>query len=146
MFLLNFFIHSLPIFFVLVSFSAKFLFTRMFYKHLIPEPFGPKIDSSRQSIAVLKVDVPAKIRIGAQLTVLAGVTLSILCNAFGLPKPNITWTLDGRPLVTQNHVTIKGNLLEIVNSGSEDSGSYVCTATSALGEDTATTSLTVQSK
>jgi len=112
----------------------------------LSEPFGPKIDSSKQSIAVLKIDVPAKIRIGAQLRVLAGVTLSIVCNAVGLPKPNITWTLEGRPLFTQNHVTIKGNVLEIVNSGPADSGSYVCTATSALGEDTATTVLTVQSK
>lgn len=65
----------------------------------------------------------------------------MLCRADSVPEPTITWRKKG-----SSEVLTYGEQLHIVNANSSDDGSYTCTASNYLGQDTKEVTLNVQSK
>ena len=82
---------------------------------------------------------PVSIRVGQTLSVLSGTNVSIDCSVSGVPKPEITWSRDGRVLV-------KESLLIIDNVTSEDTGVYLCKAFNLEGEVAASSMVNVTGK
>lgn len=75
------------------------------------------------------------------ITVNESGTISLFCNATGLPKPFITWKrLNGK-------VIGSGELLTVANINRTDSGLYICTASNGVLESAAAnSSVNVQCK
>lgn len=65
--------------------------------------------------------------------------VSMLCRADGLPKPTIIWRKKGSGEVLAN-----GEQFHLLNAQSTDDGSYSCTTSNYLGEDTKEVMLNVQ--
>ena len=64
--------------------------------------------------------------------------MSISCGVTGFPTPSVEWTRDGVLLETGT------SILRLSSLDSDDTGSYMCTATSPLGSfDSQSTNLTV---
>ena len=67
----------------------------------------------------------------AQLSVTKNQNISVSCQAAGDPKPKIMWVRENSELpVGRSQVSADGTL-QIWNIKDEDSGRYICTATSA---------------
>ncbi|XP_058246105.1 hemicentin-1 isoform X2 [Hemibagrus wyckioides] len=71
-----------------------------------------------------------------------GVSVSLPCEAAGNPKPSITWTKGDKPVSPPQP---DGSLL-IFSLTAADSGRYICTASSPVGETHRDVTLTVHSK
>lgn len=56
--------------------------------------------------------------------------LRLHCNASGDPKPMITWSKDGTPLLQNSSSSA---VLQIPNLRQRDAGTYTCTATNKAG-------------
>lgn len=68
-----------------------------------------------------------------------GSILKLHCNGTGNPKPNITWTKEGKSSVLSTSET-----LELTNLNSEDNGVvYTCKVSNSLGFDEANATITV---
>ena len=78
------------------------------------------------------------------MTVVSGDTVDLVCQAYGIPLPNITWTKDGVPLnktdritinedVIVNGVTLARSFLQIHNIQLSDDGQYSCVADNSVG-------------
>lgn len=80
-----------------------------------------------------------------------GSPVTLYCDATGIPKPDISWTLPGRTtLVPHNRFTVQGGIfmteegsLVIQNPVLTNSGIYKCNAKNALGTDFKSTYLQV---
>lgn len=75
----------------------------------------------------------------------AGETTVLECMASGSPKPKLTWTKDGGPLVaTERHFfTADGQLLIIMHTKPSDAGRYECEMSNSLGIERDSAILTV---
>ena len=62
----------------------------------------------------------------------AGQNLTLMCNASGDPRPNITWTREGATQANQL-VNATGYRLYLVNVQKGHVGSYRCTASNGYG-------------
>ncbi|XP_035881389.1 basement membrane-specific heparan sulfate proteoglycan core protein isoform X11 [Phyllostomus discolor] len=78
-----------------------------------------------------------------ELTVEAGHTATLRCSATGSPTPTIHWSKLRSPLPWQHK--LEGNTLIIPRVAQQDSGQYICNATSPLGHAEATIVLHVDS-
>uniref|UniRef100_A0A5F9CNP8 Basement membrane-specific heparan sulfate proteoglycan core protein n=1 Tax=Oryctolagus cuniculus TaxID=9986 RepID=A0A5F9CNP8_RABIT len=78
-----------------------------------------------------------------ELTVEAGHTATLRCSASGSPTPTIQWSKLRSPLPWQHR--LEGNTLLIPRVAQQDSGQYICNATSPLGHAEATVILHVES-
>ena len=82
------------------------------------------------------------------MTVVSGDTVDLLCQAYGIPIPNITWTKDTVPLnnnsitdriathedvITDGGVTLSRSSLQIHNIQQSDDGQYSCVAYNSVG-------------
>nr|XP_023491329.1 basement membrane-specific heparan sulfate proteoglycan core protein isoform X8 [Equus caballus] len=79
----------------------------------------------------------------AELTVEAGHTATLRCSATGSPTPTIHWSKLRSPLPWQHQ--LEGNTLIIPRVAQQDSGQYICNATSPAGHAEATIALHVES-
>ncbi|XP_058532481.1 basement membrane-specific heparan sulfate proteoglycan core protein isoform X2 [Ochotona princeps] len=77
-----------------------------------------------------------------ELTVEAGHTATLRCSASGSPMPTIHWSKLRAPLPWQHR--LEGNTLIIPRVAQQDSGQYICNATSHLGHSEATVVLHVE--
>ncbi|VFV24759.1 basement membrane-specific heparan [Lynx pardinus] len=79
----------------------------------------------------------------AELTVEAGHTATLRCSATGSPTPTIHWSKLRSPLPWQHR--LEGDTLIIPRVAQQDSGQYICNATSPTGHAEATIALHVES-
>ncbi|XP_043765072.1 basement membrane-specific heparan sulfate proteoglycan core protein isoform X5 [Cervus elaphus] len=78
-----------------------------------------------------------------ELTVEAGHTATLRCSATGSPKPTIQWSKLRSPLPWQHR--LEGDTLIIPRVAQQDSGQYICNASSPAGHAEATVVLHVES-
>ncbi|KAI4587988.1 hypothetical protein MJG53_002396 [Ovis ammon polii x Ovis aries] len=78
-----------------------------------------------------------------ELTVEAGHTATLRCSATGSPKPTIHWSKLRSPLPWQHR--LEGDTLIIPRVAQQDSGQYICNASSPAGHAEATVVLHVES-
>ncbi|XP_069893790.1 basement membrane-specific heparan sulfate proteoglycan core protein isoform X4 [Dipodomys merriami] len=79
----------------------------------------------------------------AELTLEAGRTATLRCSATGNPTPTIHWSKLRSPLPWQHR--LEGNTLVIPRVAQQDSGQYICNASSPAGHAEATVILHVES-
>ncbi|XP_077498217.1 peroxidasin isoform X2 [Amblyomma americanum] len=91
-------------------------------------------------------DEPRLVVKPSDVAVTAGRSVTLRCQATGRPTPIVTWTRDGVPVLqhARYHVSRTAGMLLISATDTSDSGTYRCTATSPLGEDSASFKLDVQ--
>ncbi|KAM4547019.1 protein turtle homolog B isoform 1-T1 [Fundulus diaphanus] len=73
-----------------------------------------------------------------------GGSITLTCNAFGNPKPSISWLRDGSVLVSSAKYKVSDGNLTVLSITREDRGAYTCRAFSPQGEAIHTTRLLVQ--
>lgn len=106
-----------------------------------------ELDNAQASVELRLGDAPPTIAIGLNdQMVVSGESISMKCVATGSPLPQITWTLDGRPLPTlisrfrvgdfvsqaQHEQVI--SYVNVSHAQSIDTGEYRCLATNELGQ------------
>jgi Down syndrome cell adhesion protein len=115
-----------------------------------------ELDNAQASVELKLGDAPPSISTGLSDRLLqAGELITMKCVASGSPLPQITWTLDGRPLPTHvtrfrvgdfvsqvQHEQVM-SYVNITHVQSIDSGEYRCTATNELGQLSSTARLSV---
>ncbi|XP_045482128.1 leucine-rich repeats and immunoglobulin-like domains protein 3 [Harmonia axyridis] len=76
----------------------------------------------------------------------AGESVVFKCKAAGAPKPTIRWLKNNQPIIrTERHFfTAEDQLLIIVDTVQNDSGDYQCHLNNSLGQQTASSRLTVK--
>uniref|UniRef100_UPI003AB0B308 obscurin n=1 Tax=Centroberyx gerrardi TaxID=166262 RepID=UPI003AB0B308 len=85
----------------------------------------------------------------ADCTAELGQTVKLACKATGIPKPTVTWYKDGRAVEADpHHIIIEdpdGSCTLILdNMTADDSGQYMCFATSSAGNASTLGKITVQ--
>ncbi|XP_036374691.1 obscurin isoform X9 [Megalops cyprinoides] len=85
----------------------------------------------------------------ADCTAELGQTVKLACKVTGVPKPVVTWYKDGRPVEADpHHIIIEdpdGSCTLILdNMTADDSGQYMCFATSSAGNASTLGKITVQ--
>lgn len=68
------------------------------------------------------------------VTVAAGETFSLTCNATGVPAPKISWRRENNGLLPTGGVVAKGNSITIYNATKDDRGIYYCIADNNVGK------------
>uniref|UniRef100_A0A452F193 Hemicentin 2 n=1 Tax=Capra hircus TaxID=9925 RepID=A0A452F193_CAPHI len=81
----------------------------------------------------------------SEVAVMQGHPVWFLCEARGVPMPDITWFKDGDPLVPSSEVvyTRGGRQLQLERAQGSDAGTYSCKASNAVGVVEKTTRLEV---
>lgn len=108
------------------------------------DPILPRINSSKTAIVQLTKQNPVVSLVGNKITILEGTSVSLVCEATGLPEPEVRWTLANIPVTSDGHVTIDGGVVKFRKVGRGDAGTYSCKATSLVGMDTASTVIDVK--
>ncbi|KAF4532659.1 hypothetical protein B566_EDAN009842 [Ephemera danica] len=98
---------------------------------------------SNASLTVLETPTFVKPMENKEIT--AGESTVLECVAAGSPKPKLTWTKDGSPLIaTPRHFfTAENQLLIIVNTALSDAGNYQCEMSNTLGTERGSSRLTI---
>ncbi|GAB1607434.1 hemicentin-1-like [Argonauta hians] len=94
----------------------------------------------------LKVQVPPTIEdTGHLMSATVGSTVQIPCKAEGYPEPKIRWKKNGKKLSLKgSKFSFKSEVLFIQGVSASDTGSYVCTASNKVGEDSKEVLLRIQ--
>ncbi|XP_069415069.1 ADAMTS-like protein 3 isoform X4 [Ovis canadensis] len=114
------------------------------------------LGSDVESSSVLYAEAPVILSVGRNITrpehghlsvVIGGfveaplqANVTIQCPVKGVPQPNVTWLKKGGSLSDNISLLFNGSLL-LQNLSLENEGTYVCTATNALGKAMATSVL-----
>lgn len=99
------------------------------------------------NITLTVLETPTFIKPMEDKVVLTGDTSVLECHASGSPKPKLTWTKDGAPLVPndRHHFTAEGQLLVIVQTQPSDTGLYMCELSNTLGTERGVSLLSIAS-
>ncbi|XP_054980117.1 LOW QUALITY PROTEIN: hemicentin-2 [Sorex araneus] len=104
---------------------------------------------SRHRLVTLVVQVPPRIQPAATYHVTnEGVPAALPCAASGVPTPTVTWAKASLALPPRDprYNVSRDGTLHIARPGPRDSGSYVCTATNAVGFSSQELQLAVNTK
>ncbi|KAM4877133.1 hemicentin-2 [Thomomys bottae] len=85
----------------------------------------------------LTVMDPPHIKNSDQLTEMSltpGAPMELLCDAQGVPPPNITWHKDGQTLARPENSSRAGKMLRVESVQVSDAGMYTCLAESPAGD------------
>ncbi|XP_064487233.1 peroxidasin homolog [Ornithodoros turicata] len=93
-----------------------------------------------------KARKPRIIRPPSDISVMAGRSITLHCEADGYPTPEVTWSRDGLPMLqnARHHISRTAGMLIISATDLSDAGSYKCIASSSMGEDTATSVVQIE--
>ncbi|NXE93182.1 HMCN1 protein, partial [Menura novaehollandiae] len=94
-------------------------------------------EGTAQKTYVLAIQVPPSIagsEMPSEVSVLLGESIQLVCNASGVPTPDMQWLKDGKA-VAGDKVTPDGSTLNISRALTSDTGKYTCVATSPAGEE-----------
>ncbi|TRZ13268.1 hypothetical protein HGM15179_013842 [Zosterops borbonicus] len=86
------------------------------------------------------VHVPPEFIQGSGLTTNVNVSLqgslTLTCEAAGIPQPTVTWFRDGSPVIPSEHTHVLsgGWLLRLTRARAQDGGHYSCLASNVAGE------------
>uniref|UniRef100_A0A2K6TZ35 ADAMTS like 3 n=1 Tax=Saimiri boliviensis boliviensis TaxID=39432 RepID=A0A2K6TZ35_SAIBB len=80
------------------------------------------------------------VTVGGIVEAAPGANMTIRCPVKGVPQPNVTWLKTGGSLSDNVSLLFNGSLL-LQNISLENEGTYICTATNALGKAVATSVL-----
>ncbi|KAM9706377.1 hemicentin-1 isoform 2-T2 [Dama dama] len=89
----------------------------------------------------LSVHTPPSIignhRIPENISVVEKSSVSLNCEASGIPLPSITWLKDGWPINLSSSLRIfsGGRILRLIQTRTEDAGQYTCVVRNAAGEE-----------
>ncbi|XP_009950773.1 PREDICTED: LOW QUALITY PROTEIN: hemicentin-2, partial [Leptosomus discolor] len=88
----------------------------------------------------LQVTVPPRITAAPRpLTVMVGEPVTLECEATGTPAPVLLWLKDGNPVPSVvaggPQILSGGRTMSLPTARLQDSGTYMCVASSAVGED-----------
>ncbi|XP_072739185.1 hemicentin-2-like [Ciconia boyciana] len=97
----------------------------------------------------LQVTVPPRITAGpSPLTVVVNEPVMLECDATGTPAPVLLWLKDGNPVPSVvaggPQILSGGRVLSLPTARLQDSGTYTCIASSAVGEDSREAALEVR--
>ena len=98
------------------------------------------------------LEMPSFIKTPVNVSVRAGRTAKLPCDAVGLPTPQVSYQKDGGddfPAARQRRLHVmmpRDDVFFIVNVKSEDQGVYSCTASNEAGTIRANATLTVLGK
>ncbi|XP_012944719.1 basement membrane-specific heparan sulfate proteoglycan core protein [Aplysia californica] len=100
---------------------------------------------STEGFADVTVLSPPVVSVGPkQQTLAPGSTFELRCNVQGDPQPVIRWDKDGGDLPLQHQ--IRNGVLTLYNLQPEDTGRYICTATSQAGSARDFSFITVETR
>ncbi|XP_038063967.1 hemicentin-1-like isoform X2 [Patiria miniata] len=94
----------------------------------------------------LNVQVPPSIQESGpiDLTVLAGDSIQLSCEAIGIPAPEVTWQKDGVQLRRNSQlVFLPSGTLQVREADQLNTGTYMCVASNAAGSTSNVITLTV---
>ncbi|XP_059334168.1 hemicentin-1 [Ammospiza nelsoni] len=99
-------------------------------------------EGKAQKSYVLSIQVPPSIagsEMPSEVSVLLGESVQLLCNATGVPSPDVQWLKDGKTVASDDlqriRVTPDGSTLNISRALTSDTGKYTCVATNPAGEE-----------
>ncbi|KAL9846109.1 hemicentin-1 isoform 2-T2 [Geothlypis trichas] len=99
-------------------------------------------EGKAQKTYVLSIQVPPSIsgsEMPSEVSVLLGEGVQLLCNATGVPTPDVQWLKDGKTVASDDlqriRVTPDGSTLNISRALTSDTGKYTCVATNPAGEE-----------
>ncbi|XP_051950032.1 hemicentin-1 [Xyrauchen texanus] len=80
-----------------------------------------------------------------QVTVVQGSSVTLSCEARGMPPPTLSWLKDGQPLSLHRNLLLDGQETRFLLSdvGTSDGGLYSCVASNQAGSSTKTFNLTI---
>ena len=89
---------------------------------------------------------PITATIGDNVTALPNTSVTVVCSVTGVPRPIISWTKDGQPIVLTHNVLITedGKLLTLRSVEVKDKGLYTCTAKNSIGTDSVDTQIDIK--
>ena len=83
--------------------------------------------------------------VGASVETFTRTTLTLTCSAEGTPQPSVSWNKNGESLKSKDRVSISSDgTLVIRNTVVTDTGSYMCSAASLVGETYQVSSVVVR--
>ena len=104
--------------------------------------------SETQFLVWLSLLVPPSVFVEKDLVVAkAGEAISLQCTANGRPQPVIQWYKEQNLLQRTRKIAISSTGLLVINAADQnDTGFYTCLASNNVGSDSATVTVSVQSK
>ena len=90
---------------------------------------------------------PLTLIAGDNVTALTNTSITIQCPTSGIPKPTVTWTKDGQEILIGGRYKVKDDGSLLISEADEvDNARYTCTASSASGKDSASSTVQVVGK
>ncbi|XP_013398726.1 papilin isoform X2 [Lingula anatina] len=80
------------------------------------------------------VTIPVTIAPGPSVVIVEPrASVSLLCEAFGNPAPNVTWSRRGEVVINDGRISVdENNTLTIADAYPQDEGDYLCTADNGI--------------
>ena len=112
------------------------------------DPKRPVINSSDEPKAIESMDQnPIAMTVGNNVTALTKTSVTIQCNASGIPPPVVTWTKDGQKISSGDKYSIHDNGSLFIREPDESGAAqYTCTAENDFGKVSASSSVQIVGK